>query len=183
MAVTYIIIIIIVLQSSYFFGQAFFDLSETRGFYKHDIIRRRRSLDRNISLKTLQNLKRFPSLSSTRMCSSESERYLQSFGELLKVENFMNCKILRNSYQILQIAINSHFLAFSQIVLIEVVFDQKVFDITQKAPIETHKNDIFLPSLIYSLLRREHKKQQKMFFMNPADLKIRDKSGSRPRMH
>ena len=56
------------------------------------------------------------------------------------------------------------------------VFDQKVFDITQKAPIETHKNDIFLPSLIYSLLRREHKKQQKMFFMNPADLKIRDKS-------
>ena len=83
----------------------------------------------------------------------------------------MNCKILRNSYQILQIAINSHFLAFSQIVLIEVVFD-----ITQKAPIETHKNDIFLPSLIYSLLRREHKKLKKMFFMNPADLKIRDKS-------
>ena len=139
-------------------------------------VRRRRSLDRNISLKTLQNLKRFPSLSCTRMWSSESERYLQSFGELLKVENFMNCKILRNSYQILQIAINSHFLAFSQIVLIEVVFDQKVFDITQKAPIETHKNDIFLPSLIYSLLRREHKKLKKMFFMNPADLKIRDKS-------
>ena len=75
-----------------FFSQAFFELSETRGFYKHDIIRRRRSLDRNISLKTLQNLKRFPSLSCTRMWSSESERYLQSFGELLKLENFMNCK-------------------------------------------------------------------------------------------
>ena len=126
-------------------------------------VRRRRSLDRNISLKTLQNLKRFPSLSCTRMCSSESERYLQSFGELLKVENFMNCKILRNSYQILQIAINSHFLAFSQIVLIEVVFDQKVFDITQKAPIETHKNDIFLPSLIYSLLKREHRNNKRCF--------------------
>ena len=99
-----------------------------------------------------------------------------------KSRKFHELQILRNSYQILQIAINSHSLAFSQIVLIEVVFDQKVFDITQKAP-KTHNNDIFLPSLIYSLLRREHKKQQKMFFMNPADLKIRDKSGSRPHMH
>ena len=86
------------------FWPSIFELSETRGFYQHDIIRRRRSLDLSTNIYhiyqflqkyLLENFAKSETIPITFLHENVLVRIWKisaKFWGTLKVENFMNCK-------------------------------------------------------------------------------------------